>query len=249
MNDKEKVGFYGETFQQKSKNFRNVDRSSTSTDIKKMELYKTYQNVSKVSLPKPEFSNEIKFWDVIKKRRSARTFSSEPISLMDLSQLLYGITGLTRIFPKFAFRTIPSAGGLFPIETYSIINNVEDLKQGIYHYNISEHSLECLREGDFRKIASNTCYGQRMVSKSAVNFFWTAFINRTKIRYGERSYRYIYLDCGHIGQNFYLVAEGLSLNACVVGAFIDDEVNELLDLNEKEEFVIYIGVVGKKRNK
>ena len=246
MND-EKEGFYGEIFQQKSKNIRSVETSSIP-DQQRTDLYKTCENViSRISLPKPDFSPEIQFWDIINKRHSTRAFKNEPISLMDLSLLLFSMSGLTRVFPKFAFRTIPSAGGLFPIETYTIINNVSDIEQGIYHYNIENHGLDFLKQGDFRKLVADACYGQRMVSKSAVNFIWTSLIDRTRNSYGERAYRYIYLDCGHLAQNFYLAAEALGLNACVVGAYYDDEINSIIDLNEKKEFAIYMGVVGKKR--
>ena len=243
----EKEGFYGEIFQQKSKNMRGVERASVS-DRQMSELYKTYENIiSRISLPKPEFSPNIQFWDIINKRHSTRAFRNKPISAMDLSLLLFGMSGLTRVFPKFAFRTIPSAGGLFPIEIYAVINNVSGIEQGIYHYNIEKHELEYLKQGDFRKTVADAYYGQRMVAKSAVNFIWTAMIERTRNTYAERAYRYIYLDCGHIGQNFYLVAEALGLNACVVGAYYDDKINEILDLDENKEFAIYMGVVGKKR--
>jgi len=246
MND-EKEGFYGEIFQQKSKNTRSVERSNIS-DQKRSDLYKTYENaISKVSLPKPEFSPDIQFWDIINKRHSTRAFKNEPISAMDLSLLLFGMSGLTRVFPKFAFRTIPSAGGLFPIEIYAVINNVSGIEQGIYHYNLEKHELEYLKQGDFRKSVADACYGQRMMVKSAVNFIWTAMIERARINFAERAYRYIYLDCGHLGQNFYLAAEALGLNACAVGAYYDDEINKILDLDEKKEFAIYMGVVGKKR--
>jgi SagB-type dehydrogenase family enzyme len=166
---------------------------------------------------------------------------------MDLSLLLFGMSGLTRVFPKFAFRTIPSAGGLYPIEIYLVINNVDGIEQGIYHYNIEKHELEYLKKGDFSKIVADACYGQRMVAKCAVSFIWTSIIERTRITYGERAYRFIYLDCGHLGQNFYLAAEALGLNACVVGAYYDDEINQILELDEKKEFAIYMGVVGKGR--
>jgi SagB-type dehydrogenase family enzyme len=246
MND-EKEGFYGEIFQQKSKNIRGVGRSNVS-DQQRSSLYKNYENaISRISLPKPEFSPDIQFWDIINKRHTTRAFKNEPLSIMDLSQLLFGMSGLTRIFPKFAFRTVPSAGALFPIEIYAIINDVSGIEQGIYHYNIEKHELEYLKQGDFRKSVADACYGQRMIAKSAVNFIWTAMIERTRINYAERAYRYIYLDCGHLGQNFYLVAEALRLNACVVGAYYDDEINKILDLDEKKEFAIYMGVVGKKR--
>ncbi len=249
MNDsKENVGFNGEIFQQKSKNVHGVARSQSVSDRQKSDIYKTYQNaLSRITLPEPQFSVDIPFWDTIKNRHTTRAFSNKPLSMMELSLLLFGISGLTRKFPKFAFRTVPSAGALFPIETYIVINNVSELKQGIYHYDIENHSLEFLKEGDFQKILSDACYGQRMVAKSAINFIWTAVIERTRNTYAERAYRYIYLDCGHIGQNFYLVAEALGLNACVVGAYYDDDINEFLDLDENKEFAIYMGVVGKSR--
>ena len=247
MND-DKEGFYGEIFQQKSKNTRGVGRANVTENTQRLELYKTYENViSRIPLPKPEFSPDIQLWDIINKRHSTRAFKNDPISEMDLSLLLFGMTGLTRIFPKFAFRTVPSAGALYPIEVYPVINNVSGIDQGIYHYNIEKHELEYLKQGDFRKTVSEACYGQRMLAKSAVNFVWTAVIERTRNTYGERAYRDIYLDCGHIGQNFYLAAEALGLNACVVVAYYDDEINELLDLDEKKEFAVYMGVVGKKR--
>jgi len=246
MND-EKEDFYGEVFQQKSKNIRGIGRASVS-DQSRLDLYKTYENaISRISLPEPEFSADIQFWDIIQKRQTTRAFKRDPISIMDLSLLLFGMSGLTRKFPKFAFRTIPSAGGLFPIEIYVVANNISDVEQGIYHYNIEKHELELLKQGDFTKTIVDACYGQRMVEKSAVNFIWTAMIERTRITYKERAYRFIYLDCGHLGQNFYLAAEALGLSACVVGAYYDDEINEILELDEKKEFAIYMGIAGKRR--
>ncbi len=245
----EKKGSYGEIFQQKSKYIRGAEQTTSISDRKQSELYKTYENaISRISLPKPEFSLEIQFWDIINKRHTTRVFTNEPISVMDLSLLLFGMSGLTRKFPKFAFRTVPSAAGLFPIEIYPVVNNVSDVKQGIYHYDILNHGLEYLKEGNFRKSLSHACLGQRMVLKSAVNFIWTVNIERIRINVEDRSYRDIYLDCGHIGQNFYLAAEALRLNACVVAGYYDDEVNDLLGLDENKEFAIYMGVVGKRKS-
>ena len=113
--------------------------------------------------------------------------------------------GLTRKFPQFSFRTVPSAGGLYPIEIYPIINNVKDLNQGIYHYNIPNHSLELLKKGDSRIDIMKGCLDQIMVFNSAVSFVWTAVIERSKWKYLQRCYRYIYLDAGHIGQNLYRI--------------------------------------------
>lgn len=254
--NKAKLGYYGELFLQKSKDIRGQEFTSSISDKKKPELYKTYKNaISRISLPKPEFSNEIQFWNTIINRHSARNFSKIPIKVMELSLLLFAMYGLTRKYSnKFALRTVPSAGAIFPIEIYPVINNVIGIKQGIYHYDILNHSLEFLKEGDFRKSFSEACCDQRMVFKSAIGFIFTVVTERIRVKSKistsfERIYREIFLDCGHIGQDLYLASEALGLNACVIAAFYDDEVNNFLDLNDKEEFAIYIGVVGKKRSK
>ena len=238
---------YGDNFQQKSKYVRNMLPRHQLDWVNKPGSYKTYLNaVKSIKLPEPEFNNETPFWQVILNRQSVRKFSNESISLTHLSLLLFGMTGLTRIFPQSAFRTVPSAGGLYPIEVYMVINNVEGIEQGIYHYNIPKHSLELLKEGDFRTDIMNGCLDQKMAYNSAVDFVWTAIIERSKWKYLQRCYRYIYLDAGHIGQSFYLIADALGLGACTIGAIYDDEINSLLEIDGVNETAIYVGVVGKR---
>ncbi|MFO8018731.1 MAG: SagB/ThcOx family dehydrogenase [Promethearchaeia archaeon] len=241
---------YGYTFQQKSKYTRdNLPRHQLDW-VNKPDTYKQYPDASKkIELPPPKYQNNTDFWQVIIHRHSVRNFSQDPITLMELSVLLFGMSGVTRRSQHSDYRTVPSAGALYPIETYPVINNVENTENGIYHYNILEHSLEFLEQGDFRKQMANGCLGQQIAYKSAVNFIWTAVISRSRWKYLQRCYRYIYLDCGHIGQNFYLVAEGLDLGACTIGAIFDDELNKLLKIDGEEETAIYVGVVGKKVKK
>jgi len=237
---------YGDNYQQKSKYFRDRMPIHSLDWSNKPDTYKSYENpISTIELSKPEFDKDLKFWDVILNRRSSRKFNKEPLSQMDLSLLLFGMSGLTRIFPQFAFRTTPSAGGLYPIEIYPVINSVEGIKQGIYHYNILQHKLECLKEGDHRQTVMEACLGQRMAFNSTVNFIWTAIIERSRWKYLQRCYRYIYMDGGHIGQNFYLVAEALKLGACTIGAILDDDLNDLIGIDGLNETAIYVGVVGK----
>ena len=238
---------YGDKFQQKSKYVRNRMPQHILDWSRKPKTYKTYPNaIKQIELPKPDFEKTIDFWNVIKNRHSTRKFAKEPLSLMDLSLLLFGMSGLNRIFPQFAFRTVPSAGGLYPIEIYPVVNNVTSLEKGVYHYNIQEHSLDLLKEGDFRSKVAEGCLGQNMAFTSAVNFIWTAIIDRSQWKYLQRCYRYIYLDAGHIGQNFYLIAEALGLGACTIGALYDDELNHLLEIGGINETSIYVGVLGKK---
>ncbi|TFF96659.1 MAG: SagB/ThcOx family dehydrogenase [Promethearchaeota archaeon] len=238
---------YGDEFQQKSKYTRqNLPRHSLDWEAKP-DTYKVYENpLKKIKLPSPQFEQDKNLWEVLTKRHSTRRFSENPLTLHDINILVFGMAGLTRIHPNFAYRTTPSAGGLYPIEIYPVINNVEDLERGIYHYDIADHALEMLKRGDFRKEVALGCLGQSIAYHSAVNFIWTAVIERSKWKYLQRCYRYIYLDCGHIGQNFYLIAEALDLGACTIGAIFDDELNDLLDIDGIQETAIYVGVVGQK---
>ena len=245
MNDK--TAKYGDDFQQNSKYIRNQLPQYRLDWSIKPKTYKEYIDViSTLKLPDPEFDEEIKFWDIVLNRKSTRKFKNEPITQMQLSLLLFGMTGLTRIFPQFAFRTVPSAGGLYPIEVYPIINDVEGFGQGVYHYNIPKHSLELLKAGDYRTEITKGCMDQQIAYKSAVNFVWTAVVERSKWKYLQRCYRYIYLDAGHMGQNFYLLSEALGLGACTIGAIYDDEINDLLGIDGINETVIYVGVIGIK---
>jgi SagB-type dehydrogenase family enzyme len=244
VNDFEK---YGDNFQQKSKYVRHKLPRHALDWGNKPKIYKEYSTViKKVKLPEPKFDQSIQFWNVIKTRHSTRKFTPEPLSMMDLSLFLFGMSGINRIFPQYAFRTVPSAGGLYPIEIYPVINKVTGLERGLYHYDIQGHSLNFLKEGDFRSKVAEVCLDQKIAYNSAINFIWTAIIGRSQWKYLQRCYRYLYLDAGHIGQNFYLIAEALGLGACTIGALYDDELNQFLEIDGQTETVIYVGVVGKK---
>lgn len=238
---------YGDLFQQRSKYYRGKLPRHYLDWKTKPKTYKYYEHtIKKIQLPAPKFDENIGFWNVIKNRKSTRSYINDSITLMELSLLLFGISGITREYPQFAFRTVPSAGGLFPIETYPVINNVKDITPGIFHYNISEHKLELIKQGNFKQKVAAGCLDQTIAYNSAVSFIWTAVIERSKWKYLQRCYRYIYLDAGHIGQNLYLVAEALGLGACTIGAIYDDELNQLLEIDGMNETSIYVGVVGKK---
>jgi len=237
---------YGDNFQQKSKYDRNKLPRHALDWGNKPKTYKVYSNaIKKIKLPTPNFDKPIEFWSVIKNRHSTRKFTTEPMTIMELSLFLFGMSGLNRIFPQYAFRTVPSAGGLYPIETYPVVNNMKGLEKGLYHYNIQEHAIYLLREGDLRNNVAEACLSQNIAYTSAINFVWTAMIERSQWKYLQRCYRYLYLDAGHIGQNFYLIAEALGLGACTIGALYDDELNQFLNIDGKTETVVYVGVAGK----
>lgn len=237
----------GDSFQQQTKYFPGKLTNNRLLWSEKPEKYKTYQNVNKIKLPLANNLSKCSFEEALVKRKSIRRYSTIPLSLEMLSYLLWASTGIQRIEGEFEFRTAPSAGALYPIETYIIVNNVTGLSMGVYHYSIGEHLLEELKTGDYRNKIANAALGQEMCCDAAVVFIWTALFARSKWKYGQRAYRYIYLDAGHIAQNLALAATGINLGSCQIAALFDDVSNELLDIDGETESVIYMTSLGSLR--
>jgi SagB-type dehydrogenase family enzyme len=210
----------------------------------KPSTYKKYPTAKKINLTNEFPSRSLPIVDVLRKRRSIRSFSSKPLSLDDLSFLLWAATGVQRKEHGYEFRTAPSAGALYPVETYVVINNVKILEKGLYHYDIEEHMLEELKLGNFGSELAEAALGQEMLATSSVVFIWTGIFARSKWKYRQRAYRYVYLDAGIVGENLALSATAIGLGSCQVGAFFDDEVNQILDVDGVNESAIYLSVVG-----
>jgi SagB-type dehydrogenase family enzyme len=200
-----------------------------------------------LSLLQPQIDNGPSLWKVLLKRRSIRDYINEPLSQSDLSTLLWATQGITEMASSPWYRTAPSAGALHPIDTYVAVNQVEGLKPGIYFLRIGDFALQMKKQGDFSGRIAEAALGQDPVRAAAVVFIWVAVIRRSRQKYHERAYRYIYLDCGHICQNLYLAATAMNLGCCGIAAFFDDEVNEAVGVDGLEETVIYLATVGKKR--
>ena len=114
----------------------------------------------------------------------------------------------------------------------------------MYHYDIQAHALEELKVGSFSEEIAQAALGQKMLIAAPVVLIWTAIFERSKWKYAQRAYRYVYLDAGHIAQNLALSAIGIGLGSCQGGAFFDDEVNQILGVDGVDESVIYLSVVG-----
>ncbi|NIO03495.1 MAG: SagB/ThcOx family dehydrogenase [Proteobacteria bacterium] len=236
----------GDRYQQETKYFRNRMGGGFLDWSKQPETHKRCEGrQGEINLPEPQGEGGEPVWTVIRRRRSAREFTREPISLTQLSQLLWAIQGITHTEFGYTFRACPSAGALYPIETYLVVNHVEGLMPGVYHFYIPEHQLEVLAQGSFSREISEAALGQDMARRASVVLVWTAVVQRSKWKYKERGYRYIYLDAGHIGQNLYLAASALELGCCTIGALFDEEVNGLIGVDGEEETVVYMAAVGK----
>jgi len=186
-------------------------------------------------------------WEAVARRRSIRDFSNRPITFSELSQLLWATQGITLRAHGFDFRASPSAGALYPVETYLVANRVEEIPAGLYHYSVRESNLVLLREGHFGSELCRSGLGQEMLEEAACVFVWTAVIGRSKWKYRERAYRYIYMDAGHLGQALYLAAAALDLGCCTVGAFFDEEVDHIIGIDGENEISVYLGAIGHAR--
>jgi SagB-type dehydrogenase family enzyme len=183
-------------------------------------------------------------WEALRLRRSHRRYLERPLTQAELSALVWATQGISRASRTFLYRTAPSAGGLYPVETYLAVHRVEGVEPGIWHLNVPEFTLELLASGDFRCELTAASLSQGFMGTAAVAFLWTAILDRARWKYRERAIRYLFLDAGHICQNLMLAATALGLGCCPVGAFFDDEVERLLGVDGHEEVALYLAAVG-----
>jgi len=196
-----------------------------------------------VILPEPSYDSDVSIEQSMLQRRSIRSYTSEPLTLQEVSQLLlWAAQGITDSLGR---RTAPSAGALYPLEIYVVAGNAQDLSPGVYKYKPGPHRLERVMEGDIREELSAAALAQHSVRAGAVSFIITAVYERTTVKYGDRGIRYVHLEAGHAAQNLCLQATALGLGSVTVGAFDDEKVAEALNLPVDEQ-PLYIIPVGKK---
>jgi len=210
----------------------------------KPDLYKEYPQAGKIELPAFEPAREMSLDKSFRQRKSVRDYQDRPISKGQLAYLLWASTGIQRVEDGYEFRTAPSAGALYPIETYVVVNNVKSLEPGVYHYSIRAHLLEQLEQRDLRRQIAAAALGQGMCATAAAVFIFSAVFERCKWKYGQRAYRYIYLDAGHIAENLALAAVSLNLGTCEIGALYDDHVNAIIGTDGTEESTICMAALG-----
>jgi SagB-type dehydrogenase family enzyme len=211
------------------------------------ERYKNHPDALRtVLLPQPDIAGHREdIWNTLARRRSVRNYESpRPMPLEDLALLLWATQGITATSGRFEFRTAPSAGGLYPIETYIMATNVRDIDRGIYHFRPLEFDLELLRKGDHGNVLANAALRQKIALEAQVCFIWTAVVERSMWKYRQRAFRYIYLDAGHIAQNLYLAGTAAGMGVCGIGAFFDDQVNDLVGIDGRKETALYMASVG-----
>lgn len=189
--------------------------------------------------------------EVMQKRRSRRSFTPDPLSVEELSFLLWSTQGVSRTMERggkvvYTLRTVPSGGARHPFVTYLVINRVKGIAAGLYRYLPLEHKLLPQKTGkDLSAEAAAACWGSGFVKQAAVVFFWTCVPYRTEWRYGFQSPKIIAQDSGHLCQNLYLAAESIGAGTCAVDGYHQERSDTLLGVDGKDEFTIYTAPVGR----
>lgn len=186
--------------------------------------------------------------EVIACRRSRRRFSLEPLTLEELSFLLWATQGVHRVVREgvATLRSVPSAGARHPFETYLVVSRVNGLAPGLYRYLPLDHKLVFLREDpELPGKVAEAALRQKFVGEAAVVFVWAAVPYRTEWRYSILSHKVIAIDVGHVCQTLYLAVESIGAGACAVAAYTQKAMDELLGLDGEEEFTVYLAPVGK----
>jgi len=240
----------GKEFMEKTK-YQNVTESMQRRGLPQPPLEYMYDtSLELIKLPAvndlPHFPIDLKI--AVERRKTLRNYQQIPLTLDEMTFLLWFTQGVKEINNnKITKRTVPSAGARHAFETYLLINHVDGISPGLYRYLALEHALLPVISGqDITQSVTGACLDQQQISSSAITFIWVAIKERMYWRYGERGYRYLHLDAGHVCQNLCLGAEAIGSGVCAIAAFDDDQLNAVLDLDGDNRFVIYLGSVGKK---
>lgn len=241
----EEKPFLSDVFHQKTNNKSlkmNDDPKDWPESWKKIH-FKTYPRFEKITLVS---SASDKLAILIRNRRSTRKFTKKIISMKNLSYLLYSSSGLIHSSGNYdnTKRPYPSAGGRYPLEIYPIALKVEKLKQGLYHYNVRDNTLELLLKEDLSPWIYKTFGRQDWLLQSSIFFIITGVLDRSRIKYRDRGYRFTLIEAGHLAQNICIFATKLGLGSCPLGGYIDSEVDRLLDLQYISERTLYTIAIG-----
>ncbi|MGQ9677943.1 MAG: SagB/ThcOx family dehydrogenase [bacterium] len=195
-------------------------------------------SMAMIKLPPPDTVGKVTVEKALFHRRSVRSYARKPLSLFEIGQILWAAQGKTG---KNYGRTAPSAGATYPMELFLVAGNVDGLNTGIYRYLSEEHVLSLVTAGDRRHELAGAALGQTCIKNAPAVFVLCAEYKRTTGRYGERGERYVYMEAGHIGQNVYLQCEALGMGTVMIGAFIDQAVQRVLETKFAPLYIMPVG--------
>jgi SagB-type dehydrogenase family enzyme len=210
---------------------------------------KRYPSAPTVALPADLPESPLSFDETLLSRRSLREFDGRPIALPEVAKLLLAAGGVTGWIDlaghgRQPLKAAPSGGALYPVEVYLFAFRVTDLAPGLYHFAAADHVLELVRAGGAAREVARLCYSEALGGAAAV-IALTGISAKSRLKYGERGYRFALLEAGHIAQNALLTANALGLGACPFGGFIDDDLDRLMGIDGLDEVSLYLVAIGR----
>jgi SagB-type dehydrogenase family enzyme len=196
------------------------------------------QAAAVVRLPPPRTTGSESLYAALATRRSVRQFTSRPVALADLGQILWAAQGVTS--PRGG-RTAPSAGARYPLELFVVASNVSDLAPGVYRYRPASHDLARTAEGDHRPALAEAV-GQGSIEQAPVVVVFSGVYQRTTQRYGDRGTRFVHIEVGLAAENACLAVVAAGLGSVTVGAFRDDQVTRVLGLASDDQPLLLLPV-------
>ncbi|MBE7557634.1 SagB/ThcOx family dehydrogenase [bacterium] len=241
----------GKLFWKETEYGRQVSRPKGPTSLPPLSVPASH--VPRIALPRPEAValEDSDFRRLVVQRRSLRQYADTPYRLEELAWLCFATQGMVNPEER-KYRTVPSAGARHAFETYLSVTAVEGVARGVYRYLPGEHALVrydniAVSHDAFAPALVAACLDQPFAGEGACCFIWSAVAERMTSRYGDRGYRYLCMDAGHVCQNLYLACESIGAGCCAIAAYDDGACNQLLGLDGENEFVIYLAATGKKR--
>jgi len=242
-----------ELFHENSKVGRYTQTPSKEEVLSRMrEFHESlpFEGYPRVDLPHSFAPLSLSLEQAITARTSVRNFSHSELTLEQIATLFFYAYGVTRkntdtSFPR-PFRAVPSGGALYPLEIFFHTASLKGHSSGIYHYNAAEHCLRHLRDGDDTQRISSALVQPELAQGASLIIFLTAIFERSIFKYGERGYRFILLEAGHVAQNLNLVANALGLGCVNIGGYFDREIDEYLELDGITHSTIYMVAIGEK---
>ena len=187
------------------------------------------------------------FLQIINARKTHRVYTDEPISLQQLSYLLWCTQGVKSLRGRAyaTIRTVPSGGARHPFECYMAVRKVEGLAPGLYHYLPLTHEIECLScPAGLEAFISDSLCEQSWAAKASIVFYYSCVFYRAEWRYGVWAHAPILMDSGHVTENLYLAATSIGLGGCAIAAVDLAIANKAFGLDGVEETVFYGMPVG-----
>ncbi len=202
--------------------------------------YKTYPRLPKIDLLDSRIDASLS--SLLSKRTTRREYTGEPVSLMEVSSLLQCSCGMI----NGRSRAQPSAGARYPIEAYvAILQQGGDLPVGLYHYDVLHHRLDVLSDKNIKSADITKFFTFDWTVKASAVIILTSVFERSRMKYGDRGYRYALLEAGHIGQGIHLSIEAIGLGCCALGGADDIALERWLDIDGISESIMYVIAIGR----